>query len=90
VASLSFIQLAGPAALGVRLLAAATLSLGILVWLVLVSEVALTGGPDGIQVPRLVLFRRRVAGAETWYWITGRIVGRGVLVALDRMTAERT
>jgi branched-chain amino acid transport system permease protein len=65
VASLSFIQLGGSAALGVRLLAAATLGLGILVWLVLVSEVALTGGPDGIQVPRLVLFRRRVAGAET-------------------------
>jgi branched-chain amino acid transport system permease protein len=64
-------------------LAVATLGLGILVWLVLVSEVALTGGPDGIQVPRLVLFGRRVAGAETWYWITGLILVLGVLVALN-------
>lgn len=64
-------------------LAVATLGLGILVWLVLNSEVALTGGPDGIQVQRLVLFGWRVAGAETWYWITGLILVLGVLVALN-------
>jgi branched-chain amino acid transport system permease protein len=64
-------------------LAVATLGLGILVWLVLNSEVALTGGPDGIQVPRLVLFGWRVAGAETWYWITGLVLVLGVLVALN-------
>lgn len=64
-------------------LAVATLGLGILVWLVLNSEVAITGGPDGVQVPRLVLFGWRVAGAETWYWITGLILVLGVLVALN-------
>jgi branched-chain amino acid transport system permease protein len=64
-------------------LAVATLGLGILVWLVLNSEVALTGGPDGIQVPRLVLFGWRVAGAETWYWITGLVLVLGMLVALN-------
>jgi len=64
-------------------LAVATLGLGILVWLVLTSEVAITGGPDGIQVQRLVLFGWRVAGAETWYWITGVTLVLGVLVALN-------
>ncbi|MCS6855365.1 MAG: branched-chain amino acid ABC transporter permease [Elioraea sp.] len=64
-------------------LAVATLGLGILVWLVLNSEVALTGGPDGIQVPRLVLFGWRVAGAETWYWISGAFLLFGVWLALN-------
>lgn len=64
-------------------LAVATLGLGILVWLVLNSEVEITGGPDGIQVQRLVLFGWRVAGAETWYWITGLVLLVGVLVALN-------
>lgn len=64
-------------------LAVATLGLGILVWLVLNSEVSITGGPDGIQVQRLVLFGWRVAGAETWYWISGAILLLGVLVALN-------
>jgi branched-chain amino acid transport system permease protein len=52
-------------------LAVATLGLGILVHLVLVSEVPITGGPDGIQVPRLELFGIRLVGPELWYWITG-------------------
>ena len=64
-------------------LAVATLGLGILIWLVLNSEVAITGGRDGIQVPRLVLFGWRVAGAETWYWINGLTLLAGVLVALN-------
>lgn len=52
-------------------LAVATLGLGILVHLVFVSEVPITGGPDGIQVPRLELFGVRLVGPELWYWITG-------------------
>lgn len=52
-------------------LAVATLGLGILVHLVLVSEVPITGGPDGIQVPRLTIFGVRLVGPELWYWITG-------------------
>lgn len=52
-------------------LAVATLGLGIIVHLVLVSEVPTTGGPDGIQVPRLELFGIRLVGPELWYWITG-------------------
>jgi len=64
-------------------LAVATLGLGVLVWLVLNSEVELTGGPDGIQVPRLVLFGMRVAGAESWYWISGTALLLGVWLALN-------
>lgn len=52
-------------------LAVATLGLGILVHLVLVSEVPVTGGPDGIQVPRLELSGWRLVGSELWYRITG-------------------
>lgn len=55
-------------------LAVATLGLGILVHLVLVSEVPITGGPDGIQVPRLEFFGWRVVGPQLWYWITGIVL----------------
>lgn len=64
-------------------LAVATLGLGILVHLVLVSEVPLTGGPDGIQVPRLVLFGWRVSGPETWYWICGIVLLLAAWLALN-------
>lgn len=64
-------------------LAVATLGLGILVHLVLVSEVAITGGPDGIQVPRLELSGRRLVGPELWYWITGIVLLLAAWVALN-------
>ena len=50
-------------------LAVATLGFGILVAIVLTNEAGWTGGPDGMQVPRLVLFDWRVRGSDTWYWI---------------------
>jgi branched-chain amino acid transport system permease protein len=64
-------------------LAVATLGFGMLVSLVLVSEVAVTGGPDGIRIPRPELFGWVIRGAETWYWITGAALLLGVLVALN-------
>ncbi len=64
-------------------LAVATLGLGILVHLVLVSEVAITGGPDGIQVPRLVVAGWRVVGPEVWYWITGVCLILATWIALN-------
>ncbi|MCS6879366.1 MAG: branched-chain amino acid ABC transporter permease [Geminicoccaceae bacterium] len=64
-------------------LAVATLGLGILVHLVVVSEVAITGGPDGIQVPRLVLFGWRVVGPEIWYAITGVVLLLATWIALN-------
>ena len=40
--------------------------------MVFTNEARLTGGPDGMPVPRLVLFGWRVRGSITWYWISAR------------------
>ncbi|MGQ9371130.1 branched-chain amino acid ABC transporter permease [Azospirillum sp. ST 5-10] len=60
-----------------------TLGFGYLVALVIVSEPALTGGPDGMPVPRVVLFGTRLAGASVWYWITAAFLLAGTLLALN-------
>lgn len=64
-------------------LAMATLGLGILVWLTIGNERELTGGPDGMQVERLVLFGERLRGPEIWYWIVAACLFLGVWVALN-------
>jgi len=64
-------------------LAIATLGLGVLVAIVLTNESRWTGGPDGMTVPRLVLFGWRVAGADTWYWVTGGALLIGAWLALN-------
>jgi len=51
-------------------LAVATLGFGLLLAIVFTNEARLTGGPDGMAVPRLLFFGAPVRGAETWYWIT--------------------
>lgn len=52
-------------------LAMATLGLGVIVSIVLATEDHITGGPDGMPVPPLVLFGQPVQGEQTWYWIAG-------------------
>ena len=52
-------------------LAVATLGLGILIAMVFTNEARLTGGPDGMPVPRLELFGWRARGTVAWYWIGG-------------------
>lgn len=52
-------------------LAMATLGLGVIVSIVLSNEDRLTGGPDGMAVPPLVLFGRVVQGEPLWYAIVG-------------------
>lgn len=64
-------------------LAVATLGFGILVALVLVSEIAITGGPDGIRVPRPEILGWRPRGGEAWYWINGGALLVGVWLALN-------
>jgi branched-chain amino acid transport system permease protein len=64
-------------------LAVATLGFGLLVAIVLTNEAAWTGGPDGMAVPRLVLFDWRVRGPETWYWITGGTLLLGAMLAYN-------
>jgi branched-chain amino acid transport system permease protein len=64
-------------------LAVATLGFGVLVAIVLTNEARWTGGPDGISVPRLVLFDWRVRGSEIWYWIAGATFMIGATLALN-------
>jgi branched-chain amino acid transport system permease protein len=52
-------------------LAMATLGLGIIVSIVISTEDALTGGPDGMSVPPLALFGFVVQGERIWYWVVG-------------------
>lgn len=52
-------------------LAVATLGMGILIAMVFTNEAHLTGGPDGMPVPRLRLFGSPLRGSVTWYWISG-------------------
>jgi len=64
-------------------LAVATLGFGVLVAIVLTNEAHWTGGPDGMSVPRLVLFDWRVRGSDTWYWIAAATFVVGAMLALN-------
>jgi branched-chain amino acid transport system permease protein len=68
-------------------LAVATLGFGMLVFMVLTNEVALTGGPDGVQVQRVVIMGWTVKGTDNWYWITGGALIIGVWLALNLMNS---
>jgi branched-chain amino acid transport system permease protein len=64
-------------------LAVATLGFGILLAIVFTNEARFTGGPDGMPVPRLVLFDFPVRGAQAWYWITAATFLLGAMLALN-------
>jgi branched-chain amino acid transport system permease protein len=64
-------------------LAVATLGFGLLLAIVFTNEARFTGGPDGMAVPRLVLFDFSVRGAQTWYWITAASFLVGAVLALN-------
>jgi branched-chain amino acid transport system permease protein len=64
-------------------LAVATLGFGLLLAIVFGNEARFTGGPDGMAVPRLVLFGWPVRGAETWYWISAGSFLVGAVLALN-------
>jgi branched-chain amino acid transport system permease protein len=64
-------------------LAVATLGFGMLVTMVLVGEVGITGGPDGIRIPRAEILGWRIRGGETFYWIAGGALLIGVWIALN-------
>lgn len=64
-------------------LAVATLGLGLLVAMVFNNEATWTGGPDGMPVPRLVLFGWRVYGPLNWYWISGVSLVIGAWIAVN-------
>jgi branched-chain amino acid transport system permease protein len=64
-------------------LAVATLGFGLLLAIVFTNEARFTGGPDGMAVPRLVLFGASVRGSQTWYWITAASFLVGAALALN-------
>jgi len=64
-------------------LAVATLGFGVLVTIVLTNEATWTGGPDGMTVPRLMLFAWPVHGADAWYWIAAITFLIGGTLALN-------
>lgn len=64
-------------------LAIATLGLGVLVALVITTESAWTGGPDGMSVAKLTLFGWRASGSTVWYWISGSFLLIGAWLALN-------
>jgi branched-chain amino acid transport system permease protein len=66
-------------------LAVATLGFGLLVAIVLTNEASLTGGPDGMTVPRLSVFGWSVRGSVVWYWVAGTTFVVGYVLALNVM-----
>ena len=66
-------------------LAVATLGFGLLIAIVLTNEASLTGGPDGMTVPRLTVFGWNVRGSAVWYWIAGATFVVGFVLALNVM-----
>jgi branched-chain amino acid transport system permease protein len=64
-------------------LAMATLGLGIIISIVINREIWLTGGPDGMTVPSLAWFGRRLAGGALWYWIAAGAMMLAVVLALN-------
>jgi branched-chain amino acid transport system permease protein len=64
-------------------LAVATLGFGLLLAILFTNEARLTGGPDGMAVPRLVLFGFAVRSAQAWYWIAAATFLIGAVLALN-------
>jgi branched-chain amino acid transport system permease protein len=86
-------------------LAMATLGLGIIIAIVINREGEITGGPDGMAVPALVFFGRKVREPEIWYWIIAAALilivwlsihlvrsafGRGLRALADSQVAAET
>ena len=64
-------------------LAMATLGMGIIISIVVVTEDRFTGGPDGMSVPAFTLFGLSLAGERVWYWIVGGALLAAVWIALN-------
>jgi branched-chain amino acid transport system permease protein len=64
-------------------LAIATLGFGLLLAIVFANEARLTGGPDGMTVPRLMIGSFAVRGASAWYWISAASFLIGAVLALN-------
>ncbi len=70
-------------------LAMATLGLGIIISIVIANEAWLTGGPDGMQVPRLTVFGWSLRGSLAWYWVVGVCLLVAVWLSLNLIDSPR-
>ncbi|MET4491228.1 branched-chain amino acid ABC transporter permease [Bradyrhizobium sp. LA7.1] len=50
-------------------LAMATLGFGAIATIVINHETGITGGADGLNVPRLIVYGHAIEGETTWFWI---------------------
>lgn len=64
-------------------LAMATLGMGIIISIVIVTEDKFTGGPDGMSVPALSLFGQAMSGERLWYWVVAVSLVGAVALALN-------
>lgn len=64
-------------------LAMATLGIGIIIHIVLKTESAVTGGPDGIGVDAFTVAGLAVAGDKAWYWVGAVLLVLAVWLALN-------
>jgi len=64
-------------------LAMATLGMGIIVYIVLVTESAWTGGPDGMAVPAFGAFGAELVGERRWYWVAGACLLATIWIACN-------
>ncbi|GAB4170825.1 MAG: branched-chain amino acid ABC transporter permease [Rhodocyclaceae bacterium] len=64
-------------------LAMATLGMGIIVSIVLTTESAWTGGPDGMAVPAFGMFGGELRGERNWYWLAGALLLAAIWLACN-------
>jgi branched-chain amino acid transport system permease protein len=64
-------------------LAVATLGFGLLLAIVFTNEARLTGGPDGMSVPFLMIGGIAMRGTSAWYWISAASFLIGAVLALN-------
>lgn len=64
-------------------LAVATLGFGLLLAIVFTNEARLTGGPDGMTVPLLMIGGIAIHGTSAWYWISAASFLIGAALALN-------
>lgn len=64
-------------------LAMATLGMGTIISIVIVTEDKFTGGPDGMSVPALTVFGLQVTGERVWYWVVAAALVITAALALN-------
>jgi branched-chain amino acid transport system permease protein len=64
-------------------LAMATLGMGIIISIVVVTEDRFTGGPDGMSVPPFSVFGYALGGERAWYGVVGATLLAAVWTALN-------